>query len=262
MELLLSQLLPTFIYPLGAAILLLLLSVLFVRSRGPATFIEVLVLAGLWLASTPLFAHFLVSTLEWRHLARPVDELSAADAIVVLGGGLGRPDLPRHRIELEDGADRVWHAAELYRSGKAPLVIASGGTREEGEPPEAELMAALLETWGVAPGDIWLETGSETTRENAANTAKLIAGRPIDKVYLVTSAVHMPRALAAFRTVGIDAVPTPTDYTALQSGDIGLLDYLPDAEALQATTAAVHEYLGMAYYRWRGWIDLEAMVER
>ena len=67
--------------------------------------------------------------------------------------------------------------------------------------------------------------------------------------------MHMPRALATFRTVGISAIPSPTDYGATDREEFTILDFLPDAEALVGTTRAIKEYLGMVVYWWRGWIS-------
>jgi uncharacterized SAM-binding protein YcdF (DUF218 family) len=62
----------------------------------------------------------------------------------------------------------------------------------------------------------------------------------------------MPRALAAFERVGIRAVPVPTDFHVGGGGDT-VLDFLPDVEALGRTTSVVREWLGLLYYRLRGW---------
>ncbi len=68
----------------------------------------------------------------------------------------------------------------------------------------------------------------------------------------MTSALHMLRALAAFRAAGVDAVPAATDFEVMPRPD-NLLRWLPDAQALADSTRALKEYLGMAVYWWRGW---------
>ena len=69
---------------------------------------------------------------------------------------------------------------------------------------------------------------------------------------LVTSATHMPRAIASFRKSGLDVAPWPAD---VRGGypPTSVFDFLPDANALEMTTAAIKEWLGLAVYRLRGW---------
>ena len=64
----------------------------------------------------------------------------------------------------------------------------------------------------------------------------------------------MPRALATFRAAGVKAVPSPTDYEVVDKQQTTIMDFLPDAEALEGTTRAMKEYLGYAVYWMRGWI--------
>jgi uncharacterized SAM-binding protein YcdF (DUF218 family) len=71
---------------------------------------------------------------------------------------------------------------------------------------------------------------------------------------LVTSALHMPRALATFRALGVDTIPAPTDFEAVPQ-PFHPLRWLPDAETLAASTQAIKEYLGLWVYRWRGWAE-------
>ena len=83
--------------------------------------------------------------------------------------------------------------------------------------PEAEAMQSLLEEWGVPAASIIFKTKSRNTRENAVFTEQLLAKRGLRRVMLVTSAMHMPRALATFTSAGIDAVAAPTDYRPIRS---------------------------------------------
>ncbi|MEF8864243.1 MAG: YdcF family protein [Salinibacter sp.] len=223
-----------------------------------------LVLGGavvLWGFSTPLVSDRLRGSLEARHPPTPIDSLSSAEAIVVLGGGISSPRPPRIHPDLNDAADRVWHAARLYRAGKAPLVIASGGDQPWQNPrvQEASAMEVLLRDWGVPQDSILREPRSANTYQNATRTARLMDRRGLNCVLLVTSALHMRRALAVFRSEGIEAVPAATDFQ-VDNRNRTLLDVLPDAGALAGSTAAVREYVGYLVYAWRGWIDRPAPV--
>ena len=92
---------------------------------------------------------------------------------------------------------------------------------------------------------------SRTTAENATEVAKDWPSLGASSALLVTSAAHMPRALATFRRAGILVTPAPTDVRGVDD-PIDLLDLLPDAGSLEATTFAAKEALGYAVYWLRG----------
>ncbi|RCX32231.1 YdcF family protein [Thioalbus denitrificans] len=259
MELYLTKILSVFAFPLGAALLLGLLTLLLLllrRGQALPFFILLLAVGGLWPLSTPYLADRLLGSLEWRNPPAAVESLPQADAIVILGGALEGVQPPRLVPDLGEAADRVLHAARLYRAGKAPRIVVSGGNLpwDASVASEAEAIRGLLMEWGVPETAVLIEPGSRTTRENAILTRELLEREGLDRVLLVTSAFHMPRALGAFRAVGIEAVPSATDYRASQASSATLLDYLPDAKSLYRSSVAVKEYLGYRYYRLRGWI--------
>jgi len=198
----------------------------------------------------------LQGALERQYPPRPVSAVPSADAIVVLGGAIGAPRPPRVHPDLSGAADRVWHAARLYHAGRAPLIIASGGTVpwQDQRFREATAMQRLLTRWGVPADSVLLEARSANTYENARYTADVVRRRGLDRVLLVTSAQHMRRALATFRSAGVNARPAATDYH-VTDGSTSVLDLVPSADALGGSTAAIREYVGYLVYRGRGWID-------
>lgn len=209
----------------------------------------------LWIPSTPVFSEWLQGTLEYRHAPRSIDTVPEAGAIVTLGGAVSPPVPPRIHPDLNGSADRVWHAARLYRAGKAPLIVASGGTLPWRDQTyrEAPVMRELLTSWGVAPDSVLIESESANTYQNATKTAALLRERGVERILLVTSALHMRRALATFRRTGLEVIPAATDYHVVERRRT-LLDLAPDAGALQGSTAALREYVGYLVYDWRGWI--------
>ncbi len=204
-------------------------------------------------------SHAIVESLEFQYLPQ---QIPTAEAIVVLGGATESAIPPRPWIELKDESDRVLYGAKLYRDKKAPLVILSGG-RVDWRPSsasEAEDMATLIETMGVPRSAMLLEPNSLNTRENAVNTLEILKTQKIQKILLVTSAMHMPRSMMIFKKLGVDAIPAPTDYTSIQndqaaqsSTEAAILDFFPDADQMRRTTRALKEYLGILVYRLRGW---------
>lgn len=263
MFLFLSKLLPLFLYPLGLACLLMVVALVmwWRRSRWVPLPI-VLALLVLLLASNSWVANGLAQSLEWQQL--PSQDLPKADAIVVLGGATKPAFPPRPGVDLSEAGDRVLYGAQLYREGKAPLVIASGGRIDwrGGGPSESGDMAQIMETIGVPSAAILQDSTSLNTYQNAVNVKKIMKERGIRRVLLVTSAMHMPRSLAIFRRQGIDAIPAPTDFLISQqeseepnsSPQATMLSLLPDSDRLDRTTRALKEYLGMVIYRLRGWL--------
>ena len=256
MSLYLSKILSLLIHPLVLGLLLGATGgVVAVWWRRWGVSLVGLGLLAVWIPATPFVADGLQGTLESAFPPAPVADAPSVDAIVVLGGAIGAPRPPRIYPDLSGAADRVWHAARLYRAGKAPVIVASGGTLpwRDQRFREAEAMQALLTTWGVPADAVLLESQSANTFQNATNTARIAERRGFDRVLLVTSALHMRRALATFRAAGVPAVPAATDHRVVH-GRTTLLDVVPDAGALSASTAAIREYVGYLVYDWRGWI--------
>jgi len=253
----LKKLLSVLAYPLGTSSLLLALGVLalclFKRRRAGLS----LMLAGLgwlWLWSMPVFSDWVRGSLEGDWAQRTVAEVSPADAIVVLGGAFSHKT-DRPYPNAGSAVDRYWHAARLFHALKAPRIIVSGG-RSPGRGPgmaEAEAGRVFLMDLGVPPEAILVEPKALTTRGNAVQVAALLGQQELDRILLVTSALHMRRSMAAFRAVGLDPLPAATDFE-VSSGDLSLRDFLPNAAALAGSTRAVHEWVGYWVYWWRGWV--------
>lgn len=262
MFLFLSKLLPLFFYPLGFTCLLLLVSLGLLWKRPRLAAIPIaLALVVILISSSGLVSGNLVQSLEFQNL--PTGELPQAEAIVVLGGCTKPQVPPRPWVEVTEEGDRVVYAAKLYREGKAPRVILSGGRVDwwGGGPPESGDMAQLITTMGVPASAILQDPTSLNTRENAVNVKKIMEAQRIHRILLVTSAMHMPRSLLIFKKLGIEAIPAPADFITSQptvqetqaGTEATLLSLLPDADRLRHTTRAIKEYFGIWVYRLRGW---------
>ncbi|MGC1178198.1 MAG: YdcF family protein [Methyloceanibacter sp.] len=251
----LTKLLPLFVYPLGAAILVgaTALALSFTSWRRIGQVLLGLALVALWIAATPVCANWLNLRLESQFPPVSVEMLPQSDVVIVLGGALGQPLPPR--VELGGPTSRIMEALRIYRAGKAPLIVISGGNLpwQATVVPESQLIADLLVELGAPRSALILETGSRNTRENAVNTAAIFKEHGWRTGLLVTSGTHMPRALAAFQKLGLDVTPAATDIHARPLQFVSLLDLLPDAGALAGTTLAVKEMMGLCIYRLRGW---------
>ena len=217
-----------------------------------ATVCLLLACGWLYLCSTAWFADLLMGQLEDGFRPKALSVIERADAIVVLGGAT-RGDTHFSSLgDLNQQADRIVHALQLYRAGKAPLILLSGGADRDSR-PEAELMQEHLELMGVSPRVLLRERESRDTRENALYSAILLRGKDVRSILLVTSGVHMRRAVPLFEAQGFRVIPAPTDFQRLV-GKPAVPRWLPTADDLVRTTYAIREFVGYQVYRWRGWL--------
>ncbi len=258
-----SKLLPLFVYPLGLASILLLVGLIIAWKRPYFALFPMGIALGLILIfSNAWVSSLLTQSLEWQHISN--EELPETEAIILLGGSTQAPIPPRNTVEINDSGDRVFYAAHLYKAGKAPIIIATGGGISWlGKTiPEANNMKQLLVAMGVPPSAVIEETHALNTHENAVYTKEILEERGIEKALLVTSAFHMPRSVLTFKKQEINIIPAPTDFSItkqhweqLQSTpQATLINSLPSAGNLEQTTKVLKEYLGIFIYWLRGWI--------
>ena len=176
----------------------------------------------------------------------------APDGIVVLGGAID-PDLSQARgmPQLNEAAERVTVVAELARAyPKARIVYSSGNAALFPQaPPEADYVLPLWRSFGIARDRVTLETRSRNTAENAAFTKALVKPKPGERWLLVTSAMHMPRAIGCFRRVGFPIEAYPVDWTTYPR--LSLAHLLPQPELsrnLRELDVAAHEWIGLVAY--------------
>lgn len=169
-------------------------------------------------------------------------------AIVLLGGGVS-PATPPAMLtaDLNDGADRIWFAAQLFHKGAAPRIIVSGGdVRSDdstGNETEALATRRILVELGVPAQAIVLEGASRNTGENIAFVQAMV---PEEPVALVTSAYHMPRALRLARRLGLKASAFPTDYRVPAAARPVWKNWIPGIEAETTAGYAIWEYMALA----------------
>jgi len=221
---------------------------LFLRSRRVAW----AAWAGLFLWAWPPAAALFSATLESRV---PAEQLPAdAEAIVVLSAGSYAPDesepeaLPNQATYL-----RCHYATWLYRTWKPVPVLATGGPDGSGKTTVvlADVMARAIEEGGVPRTSIWTERESRSTFENAVFSARLLSGKGIRRIVLVTEAYHMPRSAACFRKAGLEVTPAPV---ARRSSRFhwSAREFFPSAAKIAENEEALHEWVGLASYRLTG----------
>jgi uncharacterized SAM-binding protein YcdF (DUF218 family) len=239
-----TKILTCFSSPLGTAFLIgfAAISFSFTKWRHLGQVLLGLMLISLWISSTPLFAKWLNVQVASLVPTDKLETVEKSDAIILL---CGTP------------ISRVVRALMLYQAGKAPRIVVTGGNLpwEKRPVPEAERVAELLVVLGVPRSALVLESKSQSTRENAVNTAAIFRKHGWKNGLIVTSITHMPRALSAFENAGLNVAPATWVLVSPRSIKAeSIFDLLPNAEALALTTGAVKEILGLKFYQIRGWV--------
>jgi uncharacterized SAM-binding protein YcdF (DUF218 family) len=253
----LSKILPLLVLPVGIVFELLVIALLFLwwKKRKPAMFLIVAAMAVLWFSSMPIVANTVLGKLEQRIPAVPLSAVPESKCVVVLGGALEPLRPPRVDVNLLDSIDRISKTASLYRAGKARLVIVSGGNQPWAPKLKSEAAAirTVLVEWGVANDDIIVDETSRNTYENAFNSMLLLREAKCGVPLLVTSAAHMPRAVASFERMSVDVFPVSADVRAVRPMRLTVMDFVPDMRSLDMTTNAMRELVGKKIYEFRGW---------
>ena len=200
----------------------------------------------------------IMADLEMEYPPQKVEDMPCADAIVLLGGGMSCNTNELIYPEMFQAADRVWHAARLWKAGKAPVVITSGEL-------EAVSTVPLLRDMGLPDSAIIVEPDAKNTEENAQLVAAILKKRVTDpaatsKILLVTSAWHMRRSILMFKRAfaaiardggpQIEIIPAATDYDGLCcKRPFKYVDIFPSAEFMSKKSYAFKEILGYWGYR-------------
>jgi len=247
----LVKVLSLFAYPIIQVVCLLLLGIFqSLRGRGRRSLVFFfLALFWLWLSSTPFFAGELMARLERDYPPLAAENLPEADVIVLLGGAIRGKVSDDTLADMSGVGDRLIHAVAAYKAGKAPLILVTGGA-PDGYDSEAAQIREILVVMGVPFEKIVLEIRNRVTADSRRYLPETLRAIGADSVVLVTSAFHMRRAMWVFDTLDVQVYPAPTDHQVLVPGEfMSVLDFVPNVGALQRTTWAIHEAIGLLYYR-------------
>lgn len=229
-----------------------------VRCRFRAPWRGCVTLAALSLsAMTPLAANYLLAQLERTELGNLACQSDAPMVAVILASGIDQPPADASDFSVLDVASRrrIDRGLAYRRVHAGTTLVITGGSARDGFPAQSRLLAAYAATFGVPDAAIRVETQSTSTWENAFLVSTMVPAVP-RRIALVTSALHMPRARLAFESAGFAVCPTSADprYTPNDFPDA----LLPGSSALRKTEAALHEFVGLAYYRVRLWFKKRA----
>ncbi|RMH80617.1 MAG: YdcF family protein [Acidobacteria bacterium] len=236
MSFFLKKLVLPLILPPTLFILAFLLIGIFSHRRTLAKTLSIMSALSLYLLSIEPVKDLLYRPLEEAY---PVPKELKVDALVVLGGGAYSTGILK-----EDSMKRLLTAFVLHKKTGLPIVLSGGSA--VGNLPEAEIMKAMLQELGIEKSAVISEVRSRNTLENAFYVKELCEKRGFKRIALITSAYHMPRAMEAFKRLGVDVVPYPTDFK--QDKRYNLFSYMPRMSVLNDSYKALREHLGSLAY--------------
>jgi len=200
--------------------------------------------------------HLLAVPLETRFPA-PARDMAPPDGIIVLGGTVDEIlSKQLDRVVINNAAERITAPIELIRKFPNARLVFTGGSASGFDAPSTEA-ANVKRFWremGIDNDSIVYEDRSRNTYENALFTRDLVKPKPGERWLLVTSALHMPRAVGIFRKLGFSVIPYPVDFRT--NGIMWHAHTQRSApQSLELVDAAAHEWIGLLAYWLTGKTD-------
>lgn len=205
-------------------------------------------IACLYIFSTPIFASKFFQLIEGSEPRMTPKDMPNADAIVVLSGMI-------NQVKSSDGVypewgdpDRFFGGIELFKAGKAPKIIFTGGKMpwDKTKVTEGDILKQFAVQLGIPDSVILLTGNVENTADEAKAVKSLIGGNK--KIILVTSAYHMPRSKMLFEKQGFLVVDYSVDFKVDRISNRKFMDYLPDADSFRLMNTAYRELIGRVVY--------------
>jgi uncharacterized SAM-binding protein YcdF (DUF218 family) len=247
-----KPILTALIMPPTSPLLLLVLAILLWNRRILALYLSLIAVISLWVMSSHGFAVLLARmALPQVAYLEPTLVVSTfknknIQAIVVLGGGIESRSLEYGSAQPNPAtATRLQYGMWLSKTTNLPMAF-SGGVGWSA-PNGADTEAKAADRWLVQsgwPALKWSDDASRDTAENAQRITAMLRKDGVERIALVTHAWHMPRALKAFESTGLQVTPAPTAYTEPIYSDV--LQWLPSGEGLNQTRRILREMLALA----------------
>lgn len=234
----------------GLFLVLNLLIFIYLLKTSWSTFIKLvsaLTLVIMVITFTGLGIHLMVIPLE--NYATEISSFSK-DQIknvptVVLGGGI-HYNVNGNKSELSSiSRDRLLKGILIARENNMPLIYTGGVGVGYEKISEADVAKEFVNNFDNI--EFIQEKAAQTTYENGLEIKKWMKENQYDQIYLVTSAIHMKRSMGVFDNLDINYIPVVSNYS--YSHNLSWLDYLPCRGCLRANMQAVHEWIGLIWYK-------------
>ena len=250
-----------------AKIISYLLSPLFwILVLGLAAFLFRNCRAGKWILLAALILFYLFSNRflldeavrAWEYpMTKQSDIGSGYDAAIVLGGGVVNYDRHTDRLIFRENADKILQAVSLYMNDRVAYFMLSGGPGDlfVRDWYEASYMKKYLLSIGIPDSVILVDSVSRNTLENARNSAEIISRAiPGARCLLITTSLHMPRAMGCFQKAGVDVTPFPVSkLTGGRRTDFEHL-FIPQTECFIYWRNLIHEAVGYRVYKMKKYL--------
>ena len=241
--------------PPGLAIWPALVALYYVRKKPLVSrrwLVAALLLA--WVTSMPasgrLVSTSIISQVEARQDISPED----ADLIVMPTAGMTYMS----SMGWMPAKESYQRALVAYRvqakvGSRVPIVISGGKTKGLSYPSEAKVVSRLINRNKAQITPTILEETSLNTYENAREAVRIADSRNADTILLVTSDVHMLRALASFRARGMEPAPIPV--FTIERGALAFNDFLPSLSGMHEVRRGLYEIMALIHYSLVGYIE-------
>lgn len=240
----LNKILPVFVMPIMLIIYLLIFG-LWKKKRWPIY----TAMVCLYVFSTPIFAGNLLKIVEGTEPRKTPKDMPTVDAIVVLSGMI-------NIVKSTDGVypewgdpDRFYGGIELFKAGKSPKIIFTGGKMpwDTTKLSEGELLKKFAIVNGIPDSSILLTENVENTAEEAKEVVRMLG--KWKHILLVTSAFHMKRSKNQFESVNLIVTPFKVDFKYNGVNKLTMIDFLPDIAYFNLVQITFLETLGNIFYK-------------
>ena len=238
----LHKILPLFLMPIMIVILLIVIGLY--KKRNSFIYFAI---ALFYIVSTPIFSDAFFKSVEGGQSRKSIVSIEKADAIVVLSGMLSLHEMDGEEYVEWSDPDRFFAGIALMKAGKATNLIFTGAKMpwEKSSRTEGAVLTDYAGEYDIPYDHIFVSDLVANTADEAIAVKNMDLG---NKIILVTSAFHMPRAQRLFENEGLEVVPYPVDFKSLSTDSITFMDYLPNGQSLAKTERGIRELIGRLYY--------------
>ena len=239
----LQKVLTSFIEPPGVFIAIALFFGLLARKKEKESLKWITLAVIIYFFSTGIVVRFLLPSSNVTPQYTSTDQ---PQVIIVLGGGTYLDTYQNRFLPGPYSFLRLHQGYTLWQKEKIPLLVSGGQVWVKSGPSEADIMADILKQWGVPQDNIITESKSRNTKENAEYCSQILLNNHWNSFYLVTSEIHLKRAMISFQSFLPDASIIPVSaHPPYDRTPIVLSDFLPSLQAFSAFAQIIHEYLGL-----------------
>jgi len=250
-----SKIVSWFLAPLGWVFLMLLMALIYRKKKWSFKLLVAAIIVFYFFSNRFIVELFLRSY-ESPLVELPVNE--TYDVGIVLGGKIVNFDYQKNRAIFRGESDRILQAVNLYKQGKIKKILISGGPGHlfYRDQYEASFLKRFLVKIGLPEQDIWVDSVSDNTRENALNSKQVLNKMMPNgsRNILITSTLHMYRAKKCFDKAGIHCVEYSTTAISDSSGLNFEKLFIPHTTSFYDWNSLLHEWFGVISYKLMGYI--------